>query len=436
MQSTLNEPADSETWQQIAPLLDAAMGGLGETDRNAVVLRFFENKTAQEVGAALKLTEAAAHKRTARALDKLRKFFTKRGLALSAVAIAGAVSANSVQAAPAGLAATVTATAATGTLISATLTTLVKGTMKTMTWLKIKFAVGVATAALIAGGAATVAVSQTSKSDDGLTPLEIAKQAQAAYAALTSYSDSGAVVAEAAGTTIKTMFNIRLQRPSFYRVDWSQSSGSAPTSKGVVWSAGDGDYMTMSLGGKDMYPTPEKRPSRQMSLGAAAGVSSSASTDIPGAFFDDKSGDTLRLAAAGATKLTQEPDAKIGDADCHAFTSAIDPAKLPGGGKLPNNMGSVGMTTTTLWIGKKDHLIHQVRHTIDASHMSMPPMSDDAIKNTLTKMGKPATPEAIAAMRKQMETMMKTAQSSKYVFIQTHENIVVNKKFSAADFVR
>jgi copper oxidase (laccase) domain-containing protein len=63
-------------------------------------------------------------------------------------------------------------------------------------------------------------------------------------------------------------------------------------------------------------------------------------------------------------------------------------------------------------------------------------MSDDAIKNTLTKMGKPATPEAIAAMRKQMETMMKTAQSSKYVFIQTHENIVVNKKFSAADFVR
>ena len=57
------------------------MGRLGETDRNAMVLRFFENKTAREVGAALKLSEAAAHKRVNRALEKLRKFFTKRGVA-------------------------------------------------------------------------------------------------------------------------------------------------------------------------------------------------------------------------------------------------------------------------------------------------------------------------------------------------------------------
>jgi hypothetical protein len=61
-------------WEQIAPLLDEAMGRLGETDRNAIVLRFFENKTAQEVGAALKLNEAAAHKRVNRALEKLHHF--------------------------------------------------------------------------------------------------------------------------------------------------------------------------------------------------------------------------------------------------------------------------------------------------------------------------------------------------------------------------
>ena len=42
------------------------MGQLGETDRNAVVLRFFENKTAQEVGAALKLTEAVASEHATR----------------------------------------------------------------------------------------------------------------------------------------------------------------------------------------------------------------------------------------------------------------------------------------------------------------------------------------------------------------------------------
>src|ERR1035437_2128219 len=160
MQSNLNEP-DAVAWEQIAPLLDEAMGRLGETDRNAVVLRFFENKSAQEVAAKLKLNEAAAHKRVNRAVEKLRTFFAKRGVALSATLIAGAVSANSVQAAPIGLAASVAATAAKGTLISATITTLVQGTMKTMTWLKLKFAIGVGVAVVLAGGVATLATLAT-----------------------------------------------------------------------------------------------------------------------------------------------------------------------------------------------------------------------------------------------------------------------------------
>ena len=118
MQSTLTEP-ESAAWEQIAPLLEEAMGRLGETDRNAVVLRFFENKTAREVAATLKINEAAAHKRVNRALDKLRKIFSKRGVTLTATVIAGAVAANSVQAAPAGVAAAVTAAAAKGAAISA-----------------------------------------------------------------------------------------------------------------------------------------------------------------------------------------------------------------------------------------------------------------------------------------------------------------------------
>src|SRR5436190_8305984 len=65
MQTTSHEASD---WEQIAPLLDEAMGQLGEADRNALVLRFFENKTALEMSATLKLTEAAAHKRVSRAL--------------------------------------------------------------------------------------------------------------------------------------------------------------------------------------------------------------------------------------------------------------------------------------------------------------------------------------------------------------------------------
>ena len=55
MQS-LTEP-ETSLWEQISPLLEDAMGRLGEKDRNAIVLRFFENRTPQEVAGALKLNE-------------------------------------------------------------------------------------------------------------------------------------------------------------------------------------------------------------------------------------------------------------------------------------------------------------------------------------------------------------------------------------------
>ncbi len=168
MQSTLNEP-DPAAWEQIAPLLDDAMGRLGATDRNAVVLRFFENKSAREVAAALQLTEAAAHKRVNRALDKLRKFFVKRGVTLAAAAIAGVVAANSVQAAPAGLSATISTTAVKGAAVAATVSSLVKGTLKIMAWTKMKLALGIGMTALLASGVVTVALS------DGVTKPAAAK---------------------------------------------------------------------------------------------------------------------------------------------------------------------------------------------------------------------------------------------------------------------
>ncbi len=160
MQSTLNEPDDA-TWQQIAPLLDDAMGRLGETDRNAVVLRFFENKTAREVAAALQLTEAAAHKRGNRALDKLRKFFSKRGVTLAAVAIAGAVSANSVHAAPVGLAKTISAVAlAKGAAASTSTLILMKGVLKIMAWTKAKTVVVSLACVILAVGTTTVTIKE------------------------------------------------------------------------------------------------------------------------------------------------------------------------------------------------------------------------------------------------------------------------------------
>jgi hypothetical protein len=140
----------------MAPHLDEAVSKLRGKDRDALVLRYFENKSLREVGDALGLRERAAQKRVNRAIEKLRTFFARRGVNLTAAIIAGVVSANSVQAAPLGLAAIITTTVTTGSTVAVSTLTLVKGTLKIMTWIKLKFAAGVAAAVLLACGAATV----------------------------------------------------------------------------------------------------------------------------------------------------------------------------------------------------------------------------------------------------------------------------------------
>jgi RNA polymerase sigma factor (sigma-70 family) len=140
METTFNPPETEAAWQQIAPVLETAMDGLGERDRQAVLLRFFENKTLGEVGAALGRSEDGARLRVNRALEKLRAKLGKAGVTLGAALIASAVATNSVQAAPLAVGKTITTLAvAKGAAASASTLSLVQGTMKFMTFVKIKF---------------------------------------------------------------------------------------------------------------------------------------------------------------------------------------------------------------------------------------------------------------------------------------------------------
>jgi uncharacterized protein (TIGR03435 family) len=159
MQTALNENT-SEVWPHIAPLLDDALAGLSAADRHAVVLRYFDGKSLGEVGAALGASEDAAKKRVTRAVEKLRRFFTKRGVTLTVTVLTAAISANSVQAAPLGLAATVTAAAAKGAAVSGSTLALTKGALKIMAWTKMKMAVVVGVGVLLAAGTATVMVKK------------------------------------------------------------------------------------------------------------------------------------------------------------------------------------------------------------------------------------------------------------------------------------
>ncbi len=187
MQSTFDDHPMDAAWQELSPLLDEAMAQLRDQDRVALVLRYFENKSLREVGDALGLQERAAQKRVARGLEKLRTFFARRGVALTTAIIAGAVSANSVQAAPAGLAAAISATAAKGLAVAASTLTLVKGALKLMAWTKMKTAVVVGASVLLATGITTVTVktvhsvrekAQTLRAAELFKPFVAEKKAQ------------------------------------------------------------------------------------------------------------------------------------------------------------------------------------------------------------------------------------------------------------------
>ena len=111
------------TWEHIAPQLDAALGELSEADRDALLLRYFERKSAREMAQTLGTSEDAAQKRVSRAVERLREFFTKRGVTVGASGLAVVISANAVQAAPVGLVATIsTAAVLAGTTLVTTAT--------------------------------------------------------------------------------------------------------------------------------------------------------------------------------------------------------------------------------------------------------------------------------------------------------------------------
>jgi uncharacterized protein (TIGR03435 family) len=172
-------------WEQMSPLLDEALASLGETDRQAVLLRFFENKSLAEVGNHLATSEDTARKRVTRALEKLRKYFSKRGVDSTAASIGGALSVNSVHAAPVALAKAVTVVAvAKGAAASVSTLTLIKGALKIMAWTNAKSAIAAGAVILLAvGTTSTIAIANSNarkteklwRINKPLTPAQIDK---------------------------------------------------------------------------------------------------------------------------------------------------------------------------------------------------------------------------------------------------------------------
>jgi RNA polymerase sigma factor (sigma-70 family) len=148
-------------WQQIAPVLDEAMAELGDADREAVLLRYFQNQDFHAVGRALGVSDDAAQKRVSRAVERLREFLAQRGVTLGAQGLVVVLAANAVTAAPAGLSAALAAAALAGTAVLTTATATIGKAIAMTTMQK-----SLITAAIVAAsvGASLVVQHQANKS--------------------------------------------------------------------------------------------------------------------------------------------------------------------------------------------------------------------------------------------------------------------------------
>jgi RNA polymerase sigma factor (sigma-70 family) len=108
MSGLLESQTTAEHWEELRHVLDRAMDELSETDRTAVLLRFFERRSYAEIGARLLVSESGARMRTERALDKLRTLLVDRGITSTAAAIGSVLLREAVGAVPGSLATVVT----------------------------------------------------------------------------------------------------------------------------------------------------------------------------------------------------------------------------------------------------------------------------------------------------------------------------------------
>ncbi len=163
MNETLSPDLASKIdWERIRPVLDGALDELGEHDRDAVLLRFFEGRAFAEIGATLRLTEDAARMRVDRALDKLRRMLARRGITSTSAALALALS-HAAEIKPPGLVASVASTALAASSVAVSAGLGASGAAASLMMAKLGVGTTVAIATLCASIAGNVWLSSKAR---------------------------------------------------------------------------------------------------------------------------------------------------------------------------------------------------------------------------------------------------------------------------------
>jgi RNA polymerase sigma factor (sigma-70 family) len=115
MNELTSDPLSTADWERLRPLLDGALDSLGERDREAVLLRFFEGRSFGAIASTLRLSEDAARRRVERALRTLETALARKGVRSTATALGLILASHAGSvAAPASVAASVTGAALAG----------------------------------------------------------------------------------------------------------------------------------------------------------------------------------------------------------------------------------------------------------------------------------------------------------------------------------
>lgn len=149
LEEIMSDASEAADWERLRPVIDEVLLELNASDREAVLLRFFEQRPFAEIAVRLQSSEGAAHKRVERALEKLRERLARRGVTSTAAALSAVLGANLAQAAPAGLAASVTGAVA-GSGLPAVVASGIVSFMSTKT-----VVTAAAVVVVLAGGIAT-----------------------------------------------------------------------------------------------------------------------------------------------------------------------------------------------------------------------------------------------------------------------------------------
>ncbi|HYF48608.1 MAG TPA: sigma-70 family RNA polymerase sigma factor, partial [Planctomycetota bacterium] len=148
-------------WDDLKPYLDAALASLPDVQRDAVVLRYMKGLTRADVAREMRCPERTVQTRLSRAMESLRGFLQRRGIAAPMAVLGTLISANSVHAAPAGLSATVTTNCVAASGASAAALSIAEMTAQSLAWAKAKtFALTAAIVLVVAAPVSYVAATQ------------------------------------------------------------------------------------------------------------------------------------------------------------------------------------------------------------------------------------------------------------------------------------